>query len=353
MYNLKKYHKISAKINNFRKEEIGFLPTKLHKLKNLSKKYGVNLYIKRDDLIGFSSFGGNKIRKLEYLFGEIIKKGAKYIFTYGATQSNHAMQTAIAARKYGLKPILYLVDVIGEDIDFPRANMLLDEILGAEIKIIEMKKGEEEFEAMYRAKEESKEYAKKISENNDDYYLIPPGGASPIGTLGFVEAYLELKEQEFHKNINIGHLFHPTGTGGTLAGLTAANFYINDNLEIHGINVSHKDDSYLNETAKLANKSLELLDIDGRLKGEDINVDNNYVGEGYEIPTKKANQAIKEFAENEGIFFDTVYTGKAAAGLIDYLKNGKIAKGEDVLFWHTGGTTGLFAEPKLLGDLVR
>src|SRR6056297_710254 len=352
MYNLKRYHKISSKINNFRKEELGFLPTKLHKLKNLSKKYDVNIYIKRDDLIGFSSFGGNKIRKLEYLFGEIIDKGAKYVFTYGATQSNHAMQTAIAARKYGLKPILYLVDVIDEDMDFPRANMLLDKVLGAEIKIIKMKKGEEEFEAMYRAQEESKKYAKKISKNSDEYYLIPPGGASPLGTLGFVEAYLELKEQEFYNNINITHLFHPTGTGGTLGGLTAANFYINDNLKIHGINVSHKDNSYLDKTADLANKSLELLNIDSRLKGEDINVDNNYVGEGYEIPTQKANQAIKEFAENEGIFFDPVYTGKAAAALIDYLNKGKIDKGENVLFWHTGGTTGLFAEPKLLGDLV-
>ncbi len=156
MYNLKKYNKLSAKINNFKKEKLGFLPTKLHKLENLSERYGVNIHIKRDDLIGFSSFGGNKIRKLEYLFGDIVDKGSKYVFTYGATQSNHAMQTAIAARKYGLKPILYLVDVIDEDIDFPRANMLLDEVLNAEIKIIKMKENEEEFEAMYRAKEESK-----------------------------------------------------------------------------------------------------------------------------------------------------------------------------------------------------
>ncbi len=352
MYNLKKYNKLSSKINKFSKEELAFRPTKLHKLKNLSKKYDVNIYIKRDDLIGFSSFGGNKIRKLEYLFADILDKGAKYVFTYGATQSNHAMQTAIAARKYGLKPILYLVDVIDEDIDFPKANMLLDEVLNAEIKIIKMKEDEEEFEAMYRAKEESKEYAKSISENEDDYYLIPPGGASPLGTLGFVDAYLEMKKQEFENNINFSHIFHPTGTGGTLGGLTAANFYLEDDIKVHGINVSHKDESYVDEVAKLVNDSLKLLGIEGNLQGENVIVDNDYVGEGYEIPTKEANQAIKIFAENEGIFFDPVYTGKAASGLIDYLEKAKIKKGEDVLFWHTGGTTGLFAEEKLLGDLI-
>ena len=352
MYNLSKYNKLISKIKDFRKEELGFRPTKLHKLKNLSSKYGVNIYIKRDDLIGFSSFGGNKIRKLEYLFADIVDQGAKYIFTYGATQSNHAMQTAIAARKYGLKPILYLVDVIDEDIDFPRANMLLDEVLGAEIKIIKMNDGEEEFEAMYRAKEESKKYAEEISNNEQEYYLIPPGGASPIGTLGFVDAYLEMKKQEFEKNINITDIFHPTGTGGTLGGLTAANHYINDDIKVHGINVSHKDDSYLDEVAKLSNNSLNLLGIEGDINSKDVIVDNNYVGKGYEIPTEAANEAIKIFAENEGIFFDTVYTGKAASALIDYIEKGKIKKGSDILFWHTGGTTGLFAEAKLLGDLI-
>ncbi len=161
-----------------------------------------------------------------------------------------------------------------------------------------------------------------------------------------------MKKQEFEKNINISHVFHPTGTGGTLGGLTAANVYLNDDIKVHGINVSHKDNSYLDQVAELANNSLELLGIKGEVQGKNVIVDNNYVGEGYEIPTEEANRAIKIFAENEGIFFDPVYTGKAASGLIDYLEKGKIKKGEDVLFWHTGGTTGLFAEPKLLGDLL-
>ncbi len=352
MYSLAKYNLLKKSIVKVKRAELGYFPTKLHKLENLAKMYGVNIYIKRDDLTGFSTFGGNKIRKLEFLFGDILEQGAKYIFTYGATQSNHAMQTAIACRKYGLKPILYLIDVINEGREKPRANMLLDQVLGAEIKLIEMEASEEEFEAMYRAQDESQRYAEEISQNKNDYYLIPPGGASPKGTLGFVNGYLELKKQEFEQNINISDIFLATGTGGTLAGLTAANIFLNDDINLHGINVSHKDDSYLASTAELANDALSELGVEVGVKREDIKIDSSYVGEGYEIPSQAANQAIKIFAENEGIFLDPVYTGKAAAGLIDYLEKGKIEEGTDILFWHTGGTNALFAGPKILGDLL-
>ena len=352
MYNLENYHKLKNKIDKMQRAELGFFPTELYKLDNLSAKYGVNVYLKRDDLSGFSTFGGNKIRKLEFLFGEILKQGAKNIFTYGATQSNHALQTAIACRRYNLKPVLYLVDVIGEGIKDPKANILLDQVLGAEIKLIEIKENEGEFEAMYRAKEESQKYAQEISENEADYYLIPPGGASPLGTLGFVNAYLEMKAQEFEENLNFKNIFHATGTGGTLAGLTAANKFLEDDIKVHGINVSHKDDSYLNEVSELSTAALKLMGINFRLDSSDIIVDSGFVGEGYEIPSKKANRAVKIFAEKEGIFLDPVYTGKAAAGLIDYLEKEKIEAGSDLLFWHTGGTNALFAEKKLLGNLL-
>jgi len=352
MYNLEKLQILKIKINNQKKEELGFFPSPIYKLDNLSAKYDVNIYLKRDDLSGFSTFGGNKIRKLEFLFGEILEQGAKHIFTYGATQSNHALQTAVACRRYNLNPILYLVDVIGEGISDPKANILLDQILGAEIKIIDFKEDEDEFAAMYRAKEESKKYAQEISEAEADYYLIPPGGASPRGTLGFVNAYLEMKVQEFENDLNFKNIFHATGTGGTLAGLTAANRFMNDELKVHGINVSHKDDSYLDEVAELSTAALKLLNIDFNLASSDVIVDNNFVGEGYEIPSAEANRAVKIFAENEGIFLDPVYTGKAAAGMINDLEQEKLEKGSDLLFWHTGGTNALFAEKTILGDLL-
>lgn len=352
MFNLEKFQILKDKINKIERAKLGFFPSPIYKLENLSDKYGLNIYLKRDDLSGFSTFGGNKIRKLEFLFGKILKQGASNIFTYGATQSNHALQTAIACRRYNLKPILYLVDVIGEGISDPKANILLDQILGAEIKIIEFKENEDEFEAMYRAQAESKKYAQEISESEDDYYLIPPGGASPLGTLGFVNAYLEIKAQEFKEDLNFKNIFQATGTGGTLGGLTAANKFLDDDIKVHGINVSHKDESYLQEVAELSTAALNLLGLDFALDSKDVIVDNNYVGQGYEIPSKAANRAVKIFAENEGIFLDPVYTGKAAAALIDYLEQGKLEKNSDLLFWHTGGTNALFAEKKILGNLL-
>lgn len=352
MYNLEKYHKLKNRVSALRRVELGFFPSELYYLQNLSKKYGVNLYLKRDDLSGFSTFGGNKIRKLEFLFGDIFNQGAEHIFTFGATQSNHALQTALACRRYNLNPILYLVDVIGEGMTDPKANILLDQILGAEIKLIEKREDEDEFEAMARAKDLALKQAAEISEQESDYYLIPPGGASPVGTVGFINAYLELKKEEFMQDLNFKNIFLAVGTGGTLAGLTAANSYLEDDLRLQGINVTFKDESYPAEMAELASKSLETTGIKFEVKPDQINTDNNYVGGGYEIPSTEANNALKIFAEQEGIFLDPVYTAKAAAGMLDYLEQDRVEKGSDLLFWHTGGTNALFAEKKILGDLL-
>lgn len=352
MYNLERYHKLKNMVSALRRVELGFFPTELYYLENLSEKYGVNLYLKRDDLSGFSTFGGNKIRKLEFLFGDIFNQGAEHIFTFGATQSNHALQTALACRRYNLNPILYLVDVIGEGLAEPKANILLDQILEAEIKLIEMRKDEDEFEAMARAKELALKQAEEISERESDYYLIPPGGASPIGTVGFINAYLELKKEEVMQDLDFKNIFLAVGTGGTLAGLSAANSYLEDEINVQGINVTFKDDHYPSEMAELASKALKSAGIEFEVKADEINTDNNYVGEGYEIPSAEANEALKLFAKHEGIFLDPVYTAKAAAGMLDYLKQGRIEKGSNLLFWHTGGTNALFAEKKILGDLV-
>ncbi|MCC3144173.1 pyridoxal-phosphate dependent enzyme [Halanaerobium sp. Z-7514] len=352
MYNLNRYQNLNKKLKTLKRVELGFFPTKLYKLENLSKKYQVNLYLKRDDLSGFSTFGGNKIRKLEFLFGDIFNQGAKNIFTFGATQSNHALQTAIACRKYNLNPILYLVDIIGEGMENPKANILLDQILGAEIKVVELKKGENEFDAMERAKEMAQKQAEKISEEKNDYYLIPPGGASAVGTAAFINAYLELKEQEFKQKLNFKNIYHAVGTGGTLAGLSAANAYLEADTKVHGVNVTHRKDDFIKQVAELATEALKTADIDYQVKSSQLIIENNYVGPGYEIPSEKANNTLKLFAEKEGIFLDPVYTAKAAAAMIDHLEKREIEKGSDVLFWHTGGTNALFAEKKLLGSLL-
>ena len=131
--------------------QLGFFPTPFYKLENMSKALGVNLYIKRDDFTGMNLFGGNKIRKLEFLLGDAIAKGCKAVVTYGATQSNHAMETVSACRRCGLEPILYLTAVVKPDKEDVRANLLLDQVMGAEIHIVDIEPGETEDDAEARS----------------------------------------------------------------------------------------------------------------------------------------------------------------------------------------------------------
>lgn len=337
----------------FPTEKLGFFPTPLCRLDRLSEKLGVELYIKRDDFTGMSLFGGNKVRKLQYLLGDAKKKGCQYVFTYGATQSNHAMQTAACCRRCGLKPVLYLVAIVKPDETDLRANLLLDRILDAEVHIVEMEEGETESEAEDRAVVLAREHMARLEAEGNRCYEIPMGGASPVGSVGFVEGYVELEEQLFAAGLHADYIFHATGTGGTMAGLAAGRKLIGSDTEIISINVSEKDEGYPKRMAGLANESLKLMGCEKTVcTEEDIHTDLNYYLPGYEIPNEGASEAIKLLASEEGLFIDPVYTGKAFAGMLDYIRTGKVPSGSTVVFWHTGGATALFAEKEILGALV-
>lgn len=335
------------------KVKLGFFPTPFYKLENLSKKLGVNLYIKRDDFTGMSLFGGNKIRKLEYLIGEAADQGCEYVFTYGATQSNHAMQTVTACRKYGLHPIIYLVAIVKPDEEDIRSNLLLDRIMDAEIHIVEIMEGETEEEAEERSFQLAKEHIAKLEQEGHKCYDVPMGGACPVGSLGFVEGMVELEEQLEQMNLTVDYIFHATGTGGTMAGMAAGKKLIGSEAEIISVNVSAKDSGYPSRCENLANASLKLIQTEPLVsKDQDIHTDLNYYLPGYEIPNEGATEAIRMLAREEGLFLDPVYTGKAFAGMIDYIASGKVKQGSNVVFWHTGGATALFAEKEILGELT-
>lgn len=336
------------------KAQLGFFPTPFYRLDNLSRKLGVELYIKRDDFTGASLFGGNKIRKLEYLIGDAKKKGAEYVFTFGATQSNHAMQTVCSCNRLGIKPVLYLVAIVKPDEEDLRSNLLLDKILGAKMHIIEPEEGETEAEASERALQLARAHMKRLEEQNHICYEIPMGGASEVGSTGFIEGYIELEEQMRALGIKADYIFHATGTGGTMAGIQAGRKLLSSECRVISIEVGVKKDDYAEKTAELANKSLDLIGAkDVRVSArEDIHTDGNYYLPGYEIPNEASSRAIRMLAKEEGLFIDPVYTGKAFAGMLDYIESGKIAPKSTVVFWHTGGATGLFAEKQILGDLV-
>ncbi|MDD5936857.1 MAG: D-cysteine desulfhydrase family protein [Clostridiales bacterium] len=350
MKNEVKEIELAEKLAALPKVSLGFFPTPLHKLENISKDLGVNLYIKRDDFSGRNLFGGNKIRKLEYLLGDAKKQGCEYVFTYGATQSNHAMQTAAACRTVGLKPVLYLVAIVPVDENDIRSNLLLDQIFDAEIHIVSVQEGETEEQAEERSFVMAAERQKELEAEGHKCYNVPMGGASYVGSTAFMGGYLELTKQMESFNLHADYLFHATGTGGTLAGLVAGKKAMESDTEIVSVNVSAKDDSYLIHVADLANEALDHLGLDTRIDGfKDLHTDLNYYAPGYEIPNERAKIAIKYLASMEGLLVDPVYTGKAFAGLLDYIRTGKVKQGSTVVFWHTGGATALFAEKSIVG----
>lgn len=348
------YSEIKQCLGQLPKADLGFFPTPLYRLDHLSWELGVNLYIKRDDFTGMNLFGGNKVRKLQYLIGDALNQGCDYVFTFGATQSNHAMQTVSVCRWCGLNPVLYLVAIVEPDEEDVRANLLLDKIMGAEIHIVKLLPGEEEADAEERSVQMAREHMKRLEAEGHKCYEVPMGGASPMGSIGFIEGFAELMEQsEGLMGKHPDYLFHATGTGGTMAGLLAGRALCGRDTKVISINVSHKDEGYPARCEALANESLRLLGISPLVEqGEDACTDLGYYQPGYEIPNEGASKAIRLLAEKEGLMIDPVYTGKAFAGMLDYIRTGKVAQGSDVVFLHTGGATALFAEKEILGRII-
>ena len=334
---------------------LGFYPTPLHKLERLSAELGVNIYLKRDDLSGVSTFGGNKMRKLEYLLGDALAQGSDTVFTYGATQSNHAMQTVAAACKCGLHPVLYLVSVVEPDKETLRANLLLDYIYGAEVHIVQMEPGEEEADAEARSFAMGAEHVGRLRAEGKHPYDVPMGGASPVGSVGLAGGFVELEEQCAAAGIKPDYLYHASGTGGTLAGLAAGRALLGAGMRIVSVAVSPKDEGYEARTADLANRALGVIGTssDVRVSAEDLQVERGYFAPGYEIPNEWGNAAIRRLARTEGVLMDTVYSGKAFGGLLDHIERGVVPQGSTVVFWHTGGATALFSEPQIIGDLAQ
>lgn len=344
----KKIEEARKILENIPKVKLGFFPTPLQRMDRLSERLGVEIYLKRDDLTGISQFGGNKIRKLEYLMADALREGADTVITYGASQSNHAMQTVTACRRLGLHPVLYLTDLIGSDENNPYGNLLLDRIMGAEIHL-EPSDGDSMMVAEDRIRYKVKIQMERLKTEGRTCYEIPMGGANARGSLGFLEGYVELMEDLQRIDKKAQYLYHATGTGGTMAGLLAGKMLLESETKIRSIGVGIGGKTYNERVMELSNAALDLVGCTKRVLQEDIRVIEGYYGEGYEVPSEEGSRVLRLLAETEGIFLDPVYTAKAFSGMLDHIKNGIIEKGSTVVFWHTGGATALFAEKKILG----
>lgn len=313
------------------KYNLGFFPTPMHKLKNLSKKYpDYNIYIKRDDQTGLAS-GGNKTRKLEYLIKEAIDTNCNVVFTAGAQQSNHCRQTAAAC---ALANIECHIIVKGDEPKQYQGNLLLSHLLGAKIH----------FTNNYDKEIDFNSYVEKL-EKGKKAYIIPIGGSNITGTLGYVEAIKELKLQLEKQNVKIDYLFFASSSGGTQAGIMLGMQLYNLDFELIPIKID-KDVNEKDELAEVVlniiNEGKTLLNIGTKYKLSDIPLNRNYNESEYGVLTNKEVSSINELALTEGILLDPVYTGRAFYGMLDCLKNKMVRKKSNILFWHTGGMPALF-----------
>jgi D-cysteine desulfhydrase family pyridoxal phosphate-dependent enzyme len=326
------------------------LPTPLQEAKRLRAALGgkdrcPRILIKRDDLTGLA-FGGNKARKLEFLVADALRQNATVLVTSGAAQSNHARMTAAAARAAGLRAALVLTATV----EHPpvQGNLLLDHLLGAEVHFIPASADK----SLALGDDEAAKIAEVIADLrawDERPYLIPVGGSSPVGALGYVAGTLELVTQLFALGETPSRLYYASGSRGTQAGLALGARMYSAPYRLYGIAVSGGDPEKTARAVQIANEAAGLLGVPVRLSADELLTDHGYVGEGYGIPTAACLEAITLLARQEGIFLDPVYTGKVMAGLIDHIRKGAIDPAETVVFLHTGGTPALFAYADRLG----
>jgi L-cysteate sulfo-lyase len=329
-------------LSRFPRVKLAHLPTPLEPMERLSKHLGgPRLWIKRDDCTGLST-GGNKTRKLEFLMGEALKLGADTIVTVGATQSNHARQTAAAATKLGLACHILLEDRTGfEAAEYRQnGNVLLDNLHGAEIS---------KRSAGADMLAEAENLATELRDKGGKPYVIPGGGSNATGALGYANCALELVAQANEIGLRIDRVVQATGSTGTQAGFVAGLCAINARIPVIGISVSAPKAKQEPAVLALAAKTAELVGAPGAVKPEHVVANSDYVGQGYGLPTEGMIEAVTLLARHEGILLDPVYTGKAMAGLIDLVRKGTFANDENIVFLHTGGSVGLFAYRSAFG----
>ena len=325
---------------------LGEFPTPLQELNNLGRKLdGPRVFVKRDDLTGLG-LGGNKLRKLEYALAEAVDQGATAVITVGGPQSNHVRLTTAACNKLGLKTVLV---IRGKLPDKPSGNLLIDHILGpSEIHYV----GADGFPAKGEldrvADEKADEIAERLRSEGEIPYFIPNGCRAIHGAMGYASCVLEMVGQFRDLQLTPTAVFTAIGTSSTHTGLIlGAHLFTQDQLSIVGISVANASDVLSKRVAQQLDDATEAFELQSRVPRESIVILDDYVGDGYGIPTAAMKEAVLMTARLEGVLLDPVYTGKAMSGLIDRVRAGDYTKDDIVVLLHTGGTPALFADTQI------
>ena len=308
-------------LDSFARVSLGVFPTPIQRLDHISALLNTNVFLKRDDLTGLG-LGGNKTRKLEFLLADAMAQGAELVFTTGQAQSNHAMLTAAACARLGLRCILILKK---RGVTARLGNQLLEHLMGTEVIFLDT----DDYADIYA------EMDRIGASLGVPYYKIPCGGSNALGSLGYVDCVREITGQG-----SFDHLICAEGSGGTMAGLALGAKLFAPDMKVHGMMVD--TDPFEVITPALMREAAALLEADVEITPADYHL-RDMCGPGYSISSPEGREAIECLASREGVFLDSVYTGKAFAGLLAMAREGAFPPEDRVLFLHSGGAGGLFA----------
>jgi D-cysteine desulfhydrase family pyridoxal phosphate-dependent enzyme len=321
---------VLGRLRAFHRFPLSLLPTPCHRLDRLSAAFGAEIFAKRDDLTGFG-LGGNKTRKLEFLLGEALAHRCDTLVTAGGIQSNFCRLTAVAGAAAGMSVHLILG---GKRPSGITGNLVLNHLAGANLRYVDSPDWTD-------WETESERVAAELESAGGKVFRIPIGGSVPVGAMGYVQGLAEIIGDQERMGITFDNILHASGSGGTQAGLLAGKAVTGWPGEIIGVSVAMEGPELAGKVFTLGHEAASMLG--GRMERPWVRVDDEFVGPGYAVRTPEGEESIRQFAVREGIFLDHVYTAKAAAALLQWLKQGRFC-GQTVLFLHTGGYPELFAE---------
>ena len=323
--------------------ELATLPTPLYDASRFRKALGgpsrcPRILIKRDDLTALG-LGGNKARKLEFLVADAKAQRATTLITTGAVQSNHARMTAAAACVAGLRCVLVLTTTSNPPA--VAGNLLLDKLYGADVRLVPS------IDPMFAVGNDEPVVAEVVEEEKAAGrvpYVIPVGGSSGVGVFGYVAGTAELVEQLAEAGVSPSRLYYASGSRGTQAGLTLGAKLCEAPYRVYGVAVSGGEPEKIERAKRIANEAASRLGLNEHLALSDLVTDQNFIGDGYGIPTAEALEAIRLLATTEAILLDPCYTSKAMAALIAHVRGGELAASDCAVFLHSGGMPALFTE---------
>ncbi|WP_034949390.1 D-cysteine desulfhydrase [Erwinia oleae] len=318
-------------LHSFAKVELLGAPTPLEHLPRLSDYLGRDIFIKRDDLTPVA-FGGNKLRKLEFLAADALRQGADVLLTAGAIQSNHVRQTAAVAAKLGLKCVALLENPLATAADnyLTNGNRLLLDLLDAEVIMVD---------ALHAPDAQLEEQASRLEAQGFRPYIVPVGGSNALGALGYVECAQEIAHQS-EGVVDFAAVVVASGSAGTHAGLAVGLEQLLPDTELVGVTVSR---SVADQQPKVVAIQQALAASLSLTAAAPVTLWDDYYAPQYGMPNEEGMEAIKLLARLEGIFLDPVYSGKAMAGLLDGITQKRFRRDGPIAFIHTGGAPALFA----------